>query len=54
MMRKCGVPLVTEAAMYRQPHFDLGSGLATTRAVVHSAVAILVANYFITDLLTNL
>jgi phospholipid/cholesterol/gamma-HCH transport system permease protein len=31
-----------------------GVGLATTRAVVQSAVAILIANYFITDLLTDL
>jgi phospholipid/cholesterol/gamma-HCH transport system permease protein len=31
-----------------------GVGLATTRAVVQSAVAILIANYFITSLLTEL
>jgi phospholipid/cholesterol/gamma-HCH transport system permease protein len=31
-----------------------GVGTATTRAVVHSAVGILVANYFITDALTDL
>ena len=31
-----------------------GVGLATTRAVVQSAVALLIANYFITDWLTEL
>jgi phospholipid/cholesterol/gamma-HCH transport system permease protein len=30
-----------------------GVGMATTRAVVHSAVAILIANYIITSLLTD-
>jgi phospholipid/cholesterol/gamma-HCH transport system permease protein len=31
-----------------------GVGLATTKAVVQSAVALLVVNYFITDLLTEI
>jgi len=41
----------------RQGYFASGGargvGLATTRAVVHSAVALLIANYIITDLMTE-
>jgi phospholipid/cholesterol/gamma-HCH transport system permease protein len=42
----------------RQGYFASGGargvGLATTRAVVHSAVALLIANYIITDLMTEI
>ena len=56
---KCFVfGFLISAISCRQGYFASGGargvGLATTRAVVHSAVALLIANYIITSLLTGM
>jgi phospholipid/cholesterol/gamma-HCH transport system permease protein len=56
-LKACVFGFLISAISCRQGYYASGGargvGLATTRAVVESAVAILVANYLLTDLLTQ-
>ncbi|MET0591295.1 MAG: ABC transporter permease [Polyangiaceae bacterium] len=56
-IKACAFGFLISAISCRQGYFASGGargvGLATTRAVVQSAVAILIANYVLTDLLTG-